>query len=229
MGFEQAGEVLAGLERADEQQVGRTHTQAGERGPDLVGAGSGDRLQAQRDETQAVGGQACRPRVVQRGLRGAQDGGRVAADAGQAGHERLHTVGGEGLGVVQEGEVVERHHQRRCRPRRHDDGRGVHDVHRAGGPFDGWPAQPPPRFVERGAREGERPHGDRRFEAVDRWSTMPGRDPHQFHVRSRGQLAGQRQRGDRGPSGYVVPALLQRVGDAHPPMLAHAPLVAWPP
>ena len=149
MSLQQAGEVLRGSSVPTNKRYGRVTPEAGQGGPHVVGVGTIDGFEAEGTRRRRSRREAGDGRVVEGRLRRAEDGCRVATHAVQAGREGLHAVR-EQAWVMQEGQIVQRHDERRW-PRRDDDGRRVDDVDRARRPLDGWPAQPSPAFVEGGA------------------------------------------------------------------------------
>src|SRR5207249_4843536 len=74
---------------------------------------------------------------------------------------------------------------------------------------------PEPRLVQDRARQPEAPRLDRRRPRRGWGVAMAGADAEQLHVVARRQLTRHRERRRRRATGHPVPALLERVGDAH--------------
>ena len=128
------------------------------------------------------------------------------------------------LGVVEERQVVHRDDERRAGRARDQPG-GVGRLDRAGRPLDARPAAvgATPRTATGAAAAAG--HRDRRSPRLGsggrRWRpATPIRSRRPYDGASRRATS---QGGDRGAAGHVVPALLQRVGDAHAAIDGTAP------
>ena len=149
VGLQQAGQVLAGLEGADEQQVRAIgEAEPAPHGVHGRGRRSLDRVEAQRDEPELRGVEPGGDGVVERRSRRAQHQVGVLADASERRGEGVDAVAGERPGIVAEGQVVHGHDERRRLPGRDEDRGGVDDVDRTGRPLDRWPAEAAPGLVE---------------------------------------------------------------------------------
>ncbi len=210
----QPGQVLARLQRADEQEVGPGQAQASPRRGHVVGSGALDRSHPERHPPQAVGADAGLGTVVQRRLRRAEHKVGMVADAIQTGAQGPDPVGAELARIVEEGQVVHGDHEWPA-PGRDDDRGGVDEVDVLGHQLDRRPAQPPPGLVQRQTGQGEPADRHRRREGGVRRRPVMSRHADELHVRSRRQLSGQAERGHGRAPGHGVPALLEGVGHTH--------------
>ncbi len=218
--LQQAGQVLAGLQRAHGQHVAAAEAVAAPGRSDLV-VGGVDHGHPPGHVAEAAGLDARRLAVRHGGPGRAQHQVGVLHHRLQRGVEEAHAVAGEHPLVPPPGQVVQRRHQRDGAGRDGVAG-GVDDVDGAGRPLDGRPAGQVPRPVERQPGQGQ---------VVDREGGAPGvgRRPvvacaHADLLdaprgRHRGHLVDHRA---GGAPGHPVPALLDDDGGTHGRASSHA-------
>jgi hypothetical protein len=141
-GGHEPGQVLARLERADEQEVAPFEAVAAAHRHHRGGVDGGAR-HAEGNMAKALGPYAGGDAVAHRRLRGSEHEVGVAPDQIEAALENAPAPAREVGRLVQEREVVDRDDERR-RTGRHDDRGGVDHVDGPGGPFDRRRPQPQP-------------------------------------------------------------------------------------
>ena len=210
-GCSEPGQVLAGLERADEQHEAVGQGVPGAHPREVV-VGDGVRVDAPRDD----------PHTAQRRTRaGEVVGGRPArheqevggAAAFEPGQHHPYAVLREPVGRVHERDVVDGDDVR-CTCRRGDRDRRVAHVDRAGGALDAGAAEAVPRLVEPRTADRQLAHRERRHERVGGRGAVPSGHTDHLDVVASHESSEHLERGDGRATGDVVPALLQRVGDA---------------
>ena len=218
-------QVLAGLERADEQHVGPVEAVALRGRGHLVGRGRHRRRTPERHEPQPASADAVRRDVAPASpSTSTAPGRRRGRTSSRPRRKNRRPRGREVVGLVEEGEVVHRHDERR-RAGRDDERGGVDDVDRAGRPLHRGRRRRVPRLVERGPRQRELAHrhdgrnaAGRRRLAVARRATPDELDV-AAAVQRRRPARGRPPRCRRAP----VPALLEGDGQrARPTILAGA-------
>jgi hypothetical protein len=83
-----------------------------------------------------------------------------------------------------------------------------------GYPIHSRAADAVPRLVEEGARQQELANGDGRHERGPWWLRMACGHTHELDAGALSERAGRLDRGDRGSSRHLMPALLERVRDS---------------
>ncbi len=211
--FGEAAEVLARLERADEE-----HEPVGEPEPlahrgDVV-ARRRSVVDAERDDADPRRLDVVGLEVAAAGLARRDHHRRTVACHVEAAAHHPQALPAEARRVVEERQVVHRDDQRRRR-RAGDETGGVGQVDAARDLLDAGAAQAQPRLVEE--RPGQRELGDRdgRPPRRRRCGAVAAGDADERDVAPRGEPAGDLDRRHGGAAGRVVPALLEGVGDAH--------------
>jgi hypothetical protein len=80
-------------------------------------------------------------------------------------------------------------------------------------PIHSRAAEAVPRLVEDGARQRKLANGDGRHKLGPRWLRMACGHTHELDAGALSERAGRLDRGDRGSSRHLMPALLERVRD----------------
>ncbi len=183
------------------------------------------RVDPERHEPEPVSSDAGGREVGHRRLARAHNDVGVALDAFETAAHHAHAVPGERLGGADERQIVHGDDEWRPCRRRHERG-GVAHVDGSRRALDRRPSEPQPALVQPGPGERERGHRERRAPRLGRWPAVPAGDADQLDRGVADQVLRDPQGGNGGATGYVVPALLERVGDAHG--VGHRPMMAAP-
>jgi len=176
---------------------------------DLLG-GDVDDVDTQRHVAEPVGIQARCCCVAHRRVARADHPVGSTADGGEAAFHHPHALARELAGVVEEGQVVHRHHERRRGAAGNEPG-GVGDVDLAGDGFHLRPVEAGPRLVQQRAGQWQHRHRPAGSELGDRRHGVTTRHLVEFDVGPRRQVLGDAKGRHRRAAGGGVPALLERV------------------
>jgi len=165
--------------------------------------------------------------ALERRDRRAQHERCLAPDDRERRREEAPAHATEVLRVFEEGEVVQRHDERRRARWNREAGR-MDQIDLAGGTLDARSPQRVPGLVQERAGERQRAHGDARAEVRRGRLAVPGRDPDERHAGPARERVRQPERRDRRAAGNRMPALFEHDGDAQRMRLRHRWLPASP-
>ena len=122
------------------------------------------------------------------------------------------------FGRMQEGEVVQGHHERRIGGARNEPG-GMGYIDCAGGTLDLGPLGAQPCLVQPGRGQGQMRGGDGRNPRFFRKVAVTASHPDELHIAALFERGRHTDGGHGGATGHAMPALFEGVGDAHDPIV----------